>query len=52
MCDECQLGESVGWFEFMRISFGGKTDVNKMSDDEKTALLKALQANLQEKGGQ
>ncbi|WP_419549370.1 hypothetical protein, partial [Paraprevotella clara] len=34
----------------MRISFGGKTDVNKMSDDEKTALLKALQANLQEKG--
>ena len=50
MCDECQLGESVGWFEFMRISFGGKTDVNKMSDDEKTALLKALQANLQEKG--
>ena len=51
MCDECQLGESVGWFEFMRISFGGKTDVNKMSDDEKTALLKALGAKLLQKSG-
>lgn len=34
----------------MGFLFGGKTDVSKMSDEEKAALLKALQANLQEKG--
>lgn len=34
----------------MGFLFGGKTDVSKMSDEEKAALLKTLQANLQEKG--
>lgn len=34
----------------MGFLFGGKTDVSKMSDEEKVALLKTLQANLQEKG--